>query len=114
MNIQIIKEKIDQSQLSRIINENFGDMVKGVIDLKQGIIALGGELHADAEALLLEEGSLQEDLWGFNIYADKPKPDRIVYSSFINIRPSQGNRSMEIKDQKLQAKIKEVIDHLIE
>lgn len=87
-------------------------MVKGVVDLTKGIIALGGELHADAETLLLEAGSEQRDLWGFNIYIDKPIEERVVCSSLINIRPSQGNRAMEVQDFDLRQKITDVVNNL--
>jgi len=56
-------------------------------------MAIGGELHADAEALLLEQGSTQADLWGINLYHEKPAAEWIEFNSLINIRPSQKNRS---------------------
>jgi len=49
----------------------FGDMVKLVVDIDRGLIAIGGELHADAEAVLLEHGSRHADVWGAN---DRPGP----------------------------------------
>ena len=42
----------------------FEDMVKGVVDIEQGIMAVGGELHADEERELLQAGSTQHNLWG--------------------------------------------------
>ena len=102
MDIKIIRERISRAELKKIADANYGDMVKGVADLRQKIIALGGELHADAEAVLLEQDSNQTDLWGFNIYPDKSENEYIEFTSLINIRPSQGNRSIEIKDPKLQ------------
>ncbi|MFH1283402.1 MAG: DUF5674 family protein [bacterium] len=113
MNIEIIKTKISKQKLHKIAKNNYGNMVKGVIDIHLKIIALGGELHADAEAILLQKGSNQQDLWGFNIYIDKPISKRIQYTSFINIRPAQNNRSLEIKNAELKAKIKRIIDSLI-
>ncbi len=114
MIIEIIKNKITKDKLEYIAKKNYGNMIKGVIDVKQNIIALGGELHADAEEVLLQNGSNQEDLWGFNIYLDKSKDERLEYTSFINIRPSQGNRSLAIQDEKLRNKIKTIIDYLVE
>ncbi len=114
MDITIIKSKISKQELEKVAKENYGEMTKGVIDIKQKIIALGGELHADAEAVLLEQGSKQSDLWGFNIYPAKTKGERIEYTSLINIRPKHGNRSIEIKDESLRKQIKEIIDSLIE
>ena len=114
MKIEIIQKKINQKELVELAKLNHGDMIKGVVDLQKKILALGGELHADGEDLLLREGSRQEDLWGFNIYVDQPRENRIKYTSFINIRPRQKNMSMEIADPHLKQKIKEVVDLLVE
>lgn len=88
-------------------------MVKAVVDIEQRIIAVGGELHADAEALLLEQGSKQRDLWGINLYPENDTA-RVEFSSFINIRPSQGNRSMQIQDETIQAKILTLVKERIQ
>ena len=114
MDIKIIRQKISSQELKKIAALTYIDMVKGVADLNQKIIALGGELHADAESVLLEAGSSQVDLWGFNIYPDKPQKERIEFTSLINIRPSHGNRSIEIKDEKLREKIRNIVDTLVE
>ena len=91
----------------------FGDMVKLVVDLDKDIMALGGELHADEEAVLLKNGSKHENLWGANIYPDMPKDKWLEYDSMINIRPSQGNRSREIGDKNIRDQVKQVIEGLI-
>jgi len=114
MTIEMIREKISTQKLRKLADASFGDMVKGVVDIQRRIVALGGELHADCEAVLLEGGSQQEDLWGFNLYLDKPFRERLEFSSFVNIRPSRGNRSMEIKDPDLRKKMREIIDSLVE
>jgi len=114
MTIHIIREKIDKDQIVQYANENYGDMIKGVVDIDQSIIALGGELHADAESVLLDHGSKQEHLWGFNIYPGKSLDDRIEYTSFINIRPKQNNRNILIEDESLRQTIKHIVDQLIE
>ena len=114
MNIEIIKKSISFQQLQKIADSTYGSMVKGVVDVDLEIIALGGELHADAEASLLQSGSGQTNLWGFNIYLDRPKDQRIEYSSFINIRPHQNNLSLEIQSSELKSKIRKIIDYLVE
>ena len=68
-------------------------MVKAVVDLGRGIMALGGELASDEEAMLLDDGSSQSDLWGINLYPGAGEGDWIEYDSMINVRPSHGNRS---------------------
>ena len=112
--IKIFKTKISEFDLEAVAQASYGDMVKGVVDLQQKIIALGGELHADCEEILLEQGSKQVDLWGFNIYPAKSKEERLEYTSFINIRPKQGNFQIELKDEKLRQQVKTVIDSLID
>ncbi|MDP3244555.1 MAG: DUF5674 family protein [bacterium] len=113
MDIKIIKEKISQDELKRIAQESFGEMAKAVVDLEQEIIALGGELHADGEAMLLEQGSRQENIWGINIYPDKQRNEWIEYTSLINVRPTQGNKAMEIQNPEIKEKIKAIVDKLI-
>jgi len=114
MEIRIIDQSISQAELEKLAEETFGDMIKGVVDVEKGVMALGGELHEDAEALLLENGSNQQSLWGINILPQKPKEDRIEFTSLINIRPSRGYRSMEIEDEEIKEKIKNIIDGLID
>jgi len=76
-------------------------------------MAVDGELHADEEALLIESGSRQKDLWGINIYPDLEMPDRVEYDSVINIRPSQGNTSRGIDDPKIREKILKIVEGLV-
>ena len=113
MSIHIIDQKIVYAQLKQFADENYGTMIKGVVDVERKILALGGELHADAEAGLLKEGSKQKNLWGFNIHINTSKEERVEYFSFINIRPSDGNHSMIIQSEQLKAKIKQIVDSLI-
>ncbi len=114
MSIKVYKTKIPKSELEALAQESYVDMVKGVVDIRKKIIALGGELHADCEEILLEQGSKQVDLWGFNIYPEKNRDERLEYTSFINIRPKQGNFQIELKDEKLRQQVKAVIDELID
>jgi len=76
-------------------------------------MALGGELHADEEATLLEQGARQADLWGINIYPDLPADERIEYDSMINVRPSQGNRSRFVDDPAIRQRIGAVVAALV-
>lgn len=114
MEIAVIKQRLSHAELEATARATFGEMVKAVVDVRRKILALGGELHADAEAVLLEDGSAQADLWGVNVYPGKPREERVEYSSLINIRPSQGNRSISIQDPQRRAAIREVVDALLE
>jgi len=113
MPIKIVNEFISISDLKTLAQERFGDMVKAVVDLETGIMAVGGELHADEEALLLEQGSKQENLWGFNIYIDQPRESWLEYDSMINIRPSQNNPSRDIQSEEIKNKITEIVTKLV-
>jgi len=110
----IIREAITRSSLKKIAEERFGDMVKAVVDCKQGIMAIGGELHADEEQLLLEQGSEQRDLWGINLYPDDTTEAWIEFDSMINLRPSQQNRSRGVEDADLRKKIHLIVHSLVQ
>src|SRR3989337_437590 len=111
--IKLIDAKINREEFKRLVDEGFKDMVKFTVDVKQRRIAIGGELHADGEQLLLENGSEQKDIWGANYYPGKGEDNCIEYTSLINVRPSQGNNSMEIANEDLRKKIKEITFALI-
>ncbi|KKQ28170.1 MAG: hypothetical protein US42_C0001G0021 [Candidatus Magasanikbacteria bacterium GW2011_GWC2_37_14] len=112
-NIIIVNKKINLAEIKKLASETFGDMVKGVADIERKIIALGGEMHADAEEILLANGSVQANLWGFNIYPEQSPENFIEFHSLINIRPAQNNRSMNIESKEIQNSIKEIIQSLI-
>lgn len=112
--MKLIDTKISKQELSDITKERFGDMVKAVVDIDLGIMVVGGELHADEEAMLLERGSKQDNLWGINIYVDRSAKERIEYDSMINIRPRQNNRSRDVLDQAIREKITVIVNNLVE
>jgi hypothetical protein len=92
----------------------FGNLVKAVVDIEKGIMAVNAELHSDEEALLLENGSKQENLWGINIYPDFfGQDDFIEFDSMINLRPSQNNRSRGVDNPDIRKKILEITSKLI-
>jgi hypothetical protein len=105
--ILIVREhRIAAAELARLVLLYFEDMVKYVVDVERGVIGLGGEMHADAEQLLLEDGSRQADLWGANYYPGRGRDGCIEYTALINIRPAAGNRSMEIQDPALRERVR--------
>lgn len=112
--LQIITETISRAELKKIAEERYGDMVKAVVDCSQGIMAIGGELHADEEQMLLEQGSAQEDLWGINIYPEQEGDAWIEFDSMINLRPRQGNRTRGVEDINLQNTIRSVVSKLVQ
>ncbi len=113
MNIQIIKQKISKAALDTIAKEQFVDFVKAVVDAELGVMAIGGELHADEEAVLLEHSSRQQDLWGINLYPKIPTEEWIEFDSMINVRPSQGNRSRNVESPDMRKKIRAIVQTLV-
>lgn len=111
--LRLLTEPIDRSELAALAESGFGDMVKAVVDVRRGAMAIGGELHSDEEALLLDDGSEQADLWGINLYPDEPGAGMIEFDSLINVRPSQGNRSREVEDETLREAIRAVVSRLV-
>ncbi|MBM4309219.1 MAG: hypothetical protein FJ123_21030 [Deltaproteobacteria bacterium] len=109
----IVEEPMAIKELMKIGEEGFGDMVKAVVDVERKIMAVGGELHSDEEAILLSSGSKQENLWGINLYPQKKDDEFIEFDSVINLKPSQGNRSRGIESPQIQKKIKEIVGKLI-
>ena len=77
-------------------------------------MALGAELHADEEVLLIEQGSHQADLWGVNLYPDSQGEQMVEFDSMINIRPSRGNRSHGVEEENIRKMIMEIINNLVE
>jgi hypothetical protein len=110
--VVLLERRIDAEELRRLL-ARFEDMVKYVADLERGVIAIGGEMHADAEALLLEHGSRQADLWGANYYPGRGREGCIEFTALINIRPAAGNRGMELQDAGLRGKLRELTHALI-
>ena len=111
--IKLIDQPISRDRLKQIAEQRFGDMVKGVVDIEKEIMVLGGDLHADEEAWLLDQGSKQENLWGINIYHELEMPDMIEYDSMINIRPKQNNLSRNVEDKKIRGIIAAIVTKLI-
>ena len=112
--IYIIKNPISKQELNKIAQERFGDLVKVVVDLEQEIMALGGELHADEEVLLMEqEGSKRENTWGINLLTQENGDDVIQFDSMINLKPAFGNRSRGVEDKDIREKIKTLVRKLM-
>ncbi|MXV94634.1 MAG: hypothetical protein F4Z92_01860 [Gemmatimonadetes bacterium] len=109
----MVSTKISRADHATWAEDQFGDWIKGVVDVSRGILAVGGDLHADDEALLLADGSRQQDLWGINLYPEDEGADWIEFDSMINIRPRDGNRSRGVDDEDTRARIRDVVDALV-
>lgn len=111
--IEILESPISRAVLERLVQAHFHDMVKFVVDVERRMIAVGGEMHAEAEQRLLEAGSKQSNLWGANYYPGRGPNDCLEFTSLINISPRRGNRTMEVQDDALRDRIRAIVLALI-
>ncbi|EKE21418.1 MAG: hypothetical protein ACD_7C00251G0004 [uncultured bacterium] len=111
--MKIIKDEITIKELREMSDKMFGNLVKAVVDIEKKIMAVDADLHADEEALLLENGSAQKDLWGINFYPELTGEDFVEFDSMINLRPAQGNRSRGVNDTEIQKEILAVVNKLV-
>jgi hypothetical protein len=80
--------------------------IKLAVDVERHVIAGGGTLHADCEAALLETGSNQSDIWGADWL---PYSREVTFESLINIRPRVNNFSLEVEDERLRSRIRDIV-----
>ncbi|MFZ2167734.1 MAG: DUF5674 family protein [Minisyncoccia bacterium] len=109
MEILVVREPVDQETLQSLAHAWHHSLVKGVVDISLEVVALGGEWHMDANNRLIEEGSEQQNIWGFNVYPKGKGDAAIEYISLINIRPMQGNRSMEISSEETRNAVRKAV-----
>ncbi len=103
--IHIIRTRATAQQIQEMLVELEG-YIKLAVDVRRGLLAGGGGLHADCEAALLADGSKQEDVWGADWL---PSTQELTFESLINIRPAQGSFSMELQDPALRAHVERVV-----
>lgn len=107
--MKIVRDVLTLNELKQMASAMFENVVKAVVDVEREQIALDGELHSDLEALLLQDGSKQKDLWGINLYPELEGGEFIEFDSMINMRPSQGNRSRGVDSEEIRKKIVAVV-----
>lgn len=109
----ILKEQVTNQYINELAQNFYGEMIKAVADVDKGLIALDAELHSDLERMLLENGSSQESLWGFNIYPQLDGDDFVEFDSLINIRPRQNNRSRDVENPAIREEILSLVGKFI-
>lgn len=85
--------------------------IKLAVDIEHGVLAGGGALQADCEAVLIEDGSRQEDVWGADWI---PDTQEVHFEALISIRPRQNNRSMTILDPVVRQKVERIVRFILE
>jgi uncharacterized protein DUF5674 len=114
MEMMMVDKPVSISYVDKLAKQQFGELIKATVDVEKDIMMLGGDLHADEEKQLLEQGSVQKNLWGINLYPAKfGTPEFVEFDSMINIRPSQGNMSRSVEDSNTRKQIVEVVENLV-
>lgn len=113
-NMKVLDAKIPKKDLLKSEAMFDGPMVKAVVDVKKGLLAIDAELHADLEQFLISNGSEQDNLWGINFYPEDDGEDLIEFDSMINVRPRQNNPSRWVDDPKIRQKIVEIVEKWIQ
>ncbi len=105
----LIKTKATPQQITEML-ETLTDYIKTAVDIERGVLAGGGAMHADCEAVLLADGSEQENLWGADWI---PASQQVRYESLINIAPRRGNPSMTIQSETIREQVKAISETLL-
>ena len=111
--MQII-DKVSISELKELSRKMMDDIVKANIDVKEKIVIIDAEFHADMETYLLENGSNNEDIWGINLHPYKYGTDEFIeFDSMINLKPRYGNHSRYIEDEDIRKKIIKIVNDVV-
>ena len=102
--IHLIRSRATPQQIVDML-QALETYIKLAVDTQRGVLAGGGAMHADCEAVLLEDGSQQEDIWGadWDVAAQQ-----VTFESLINIRPRQNNPAMEILDATVRERVAKI------
>lgn len=112
--IEVIRDQVTVARIAQLAAATFGDLVKAVVDTESCTMAIGGAMHADEEAVLIDLGSRQRELWGINLYPEQfGGSDWIEFDSMINVRPAQGNRSRDVEDPETRRRIVDIVARLV-
>lgn len=112
----ILNEKVNVKDLVNIEEETyFEDMIKCVVDIDRGLLAVNADMHSDLEGLLLESGSSQSSLYGINILFDDGS---IEFDSLINYPRNRAagylRAGRTVADPEARRRIEEVVAQWIE
>ena len=114
MKTKIVKDIVSREELKLLAHEQYGDIIKAVVDIEQEIMGVGGELHVDIQSILIEkENSKGVSTWGINLYLDKTGDDFVEFDSMINLKPNLGNKTRGIENEEIKEKIINIVHQLV-
>ncbi|MBU2564367.1 hypothetical protein KKA23_02170 [Patescibacteria group bacterium] len=109
--MKLIKDQITTEELKEMSKRMFGNLVKAVIDIEKEEMVVDMELHSDGQELLIENGSINQNTWGINIYPEME--DLIEFDSMINLKPVSGNRTRGVEDERIRERIKKIVNKFV-
>ena len=105
--IHLLRRPATAQQVNEML-EVHESYIKVAVDIQRGILAGGGEFHADCESVLVEDGSRREDVWGADWI---PSEQTVRVGALINIRPGI-NPHMEIQNPQIRRQVKAITQKL--
>ena len=110
MGIVIVRKPATPSEIAEMCAE-YGTFIKLAVDLEREVLAGGGELDADCEQALLQDGSKQANVWGGDWF---PDIGEVGFESLSNTRPRQDNRGLELQSPALCQQFEVIVRRLLE
>src|SRR2546423_15465633 len=107
--IYLLRSHATKAQIDEM-SETLEVYIKLPVDIQRGILAGGGALHADCEAVLVADGSKQQDIWGADWIQSTQE---VRFEALINIRPQQNNLAMRILDPAIRDRVEEITRRLL-
>jgi hypothetical protein len=107
--VHVIVTKATQDQVRDMLSF-YGNVIKVAVDIERGILAGGGEMHADCESALVQIGSRNDDIWGANW---TPSEQKIEYEALLNIRARLNNRTMFLQDPVRRELVQKIVVELL-
>jgi hypothetical protein len=104
--VDLIEKKLTKKQIDNLYKK-YGDYFKLTVDVGSGRVIAGCVLHADGEKILLEKGSLQNDIWGGGINLRDKQVDTLAV---MNIRPNLMNDNLEILDKEIRDEFIKIVN----
>ncbi len=106
--------KISVEELTKMSEKMFGGLVKAVVDVEKGIMAVDAEFHSDEETLLMGSGSKRTEVWGVNLHPGSFSKDGFIeFDSIINLKSFIGNRTRGVDDPEIRGKVIGIVNNLV-
>ena len=105
----VLRAPADPRQIESMLVAH-GIAIKVAVDVEQGLLAGGGEFHADCRNVLVDQSSMPEDVWGATWYVN----GKICYDSLVNLKPRCGNTTTQVSCEPIRRKMGVLIRRFLE